>query len=142
MANFLTASVYDCLLRDVGFGFNPGSALLLGNENIGNAAATAAVSTALAGSAGGICALFTNLYIEERRTGEPHFSLAMAMNGALSGLVAITAPCGVIEVSFDLHITYMLFVAYMSVCTLNSHRLNPLATITCDICSLSPGLQS
>mmetsp|Transcript_113422 Transcript_113422/g.169654 ORF Transcript_113422/g.169654 Transcript_113422/m.169654 type:complete len:524 (-) Transcript_113422:73-1644(-) len=79
------------------FGFNPGSALILGNENIGTAAATAAVSTALAGSAGGVSALFTNLYIEERRTGEPHFSLSMAMNGALSGLVAITSGCGIVE---------------------------------------------
>jgi len=79
------------------FGFNPGSALLLGIEETGEAAATAAVSTALAGAAGGVCALFTNLYWEERRTGEPHFSLSMAMNGSLSGLVAITSGCGVVE---------------------------------------------
>jgi Amt family ammonium transporter len=71
--------------------------LLLGIPEVGEAAATAAVSTALAGSAGGVSALFTNLYLEERRTGEPHFSLSMAMNGALSGLVAITSGCGVVE---------------------------------------------
>jgi Amt family ammonium transporter len=80
------------------FGFNPGSALLLfGNDHVGEIAAHAAVSTALAGSAGGIMALFTNFWLEERRTGEPHFSLVMAMNGSLSGLVAITAGCGVVE---------------------------------------------
>eukprot|EP00980_Cylindrotheca_fusiformis_P027953 scaffold22574_cov125-Cylindrotheca_fusiformis.AAC.6 len=80
------------------FGFNPGSALLLtGNDHIGEVAAHAAVSTALSGASGGIMALFTNFWIEERRTGEPHFSLVMAMNGSLSGLVAITAGCAVFE---------------------------------------------
>jgi len=79
------------------FGFNPGSALLLDSDHIGEIAANAAVSTALAGAAGGISALFTNLFIEERRTGEPHFSLVMAMNGSLSGLVAVTAGCAIFE---------------------------------------------
>lgn len=64
---------------------------------MGSAAATAAVSTSLAGAAGGVSALFTNLFLEERRTGEPHFSLLMAMNGALSGLVAVTSGCGIVE---------------------------------------------
>ena len=80
-----------------GFGFNSGSALLLTTNSIGEVAAQAAVSTALSGSAGGICALFTNLWIEERRTGEPNFSLVSAMNGSLAGLVAITGSCGVVE---------------------------------------------
>lgn len=71
--------------------------MLLGVENFGVVAAHAAVSTALAGAAAGMTALFTNLYIEERRTGEPSFSLHMCMNGSLSGLVAITASCGVVE---------------------------------------------
>jgi Amt family ammonium transporter len=70
---------------------------LLPVDNVGVVAAHAAVSTALAGATGGITALFTNLYIEERRTGEPSFSLLMCMNGSLSGLVAITAGCGVVE---------------------------------------------
>jgi Amt family ammonium transporter len=71
--------------------------LLLPVANVGVVAAHAAVSTALAGASGGITALFTNLYFEERRTGEPSFSLVMCMNGSLSGLVAITAGCGVVE---------------------------------------------
>ncbi|KAG7356912.1 ammonium transporter family-domain containing protein [Nitzschia inconspicua] len=79
------------------YGFNPGSALVLGIDEVGGIAATAAVSTSLCGAAGGVSALFTNLFLEERRTGEPHFSLLMAMNGCLSGLVAITASCGVVE---------------------------------------------
>jgi Amt family ammonium transporter len=81
----------------IGFGFNPGSALILGIDQAGEVAATAAVNTALSGAAGGITALFTNLYIVERSTGEPHFSLLHAMNGSLSGLVAITSGCGVVE---------------------------------------------
>lgn len=79
------------------FGFNGGSALLLDTEEHGQNAANAAVSTALAGAMGGVTALFTNLWLEERRTGEPSFSLGMCMNGALSGLVAITAGCAVVE---------------------------------------------
>lgn len=80
------------------FGFNSGSALLLEDvANFGQVAANAAVSTAISGATGGITALFTNLIIEERRTGEPHFSLTMAMNGSLSGLVAVTAGCTVLE---------------------------------------------
>jgi ammonium transporter, Amt family len=85
------------LLLLEGFGFNPGSALVLGIDHVGEVAATAAVSTALSGAAGGISALFTNLFWEERRTGEPHFSLLTAMNGAISGLVAVTSGCGVVE---------------------------------------------
>lgn len=79
------------------FGFNPGSALVLGIDTAGNVAAVAAVSTALSGAAGGVGALFTNLVLEERRTGEPKFDLAICFNGALSGLVAITSGCGVVD---------------------------------------------
>mmetsp|Transcript_13381 Transcript_13381/g.33682 ORF Transcript_13381/g.33682 Transcript_13381/m.33682 type:complete len:558 (+) Transcript_13381:352-2025(+) len=80
------------------FGFNPGSALLLEeNENFGEVAANAAVATALSGASGGICALFTQLWWEERMTGEPKFVIEMAMNGALSGLVAVTSGCAYLE---------------------------------------------
>lgn len=71
--------------------------MVLGIDLAGEVAATAAANTALAGAAGGITALFTNLYIVERSTGEPHFSIQHAMNGSLSGLVAITSGCGVVE---------------------------------------------
>ena len=76
------------------FGFNPGSALLIENQDqFGEVAANAAVATALSGASGGICALFTQLWWEERQTGEPKFVIQMAMNGALSGLVAVTSGC-------------------------------------------------
>ena len=60
-------------------------------------AALAAVNTSLSGASGAISALFTNLYLEERKTGDYSFNLTMAMNGLLSGLVAVTASCGTIE---------------------------------------------
>lgn len=81
-----------------GYGFNPGSAALLtATQRTGLVAALAATNTSLAAASGAISALFTNLYLQERRTGEYQFDITMAMNGALSGLVAITAPCGTVE---------------------------------------------
>jgi ammonia channel protein AmtB len=81
-----------------GYGFNPGSALLLtAAESTGKVAALAAVNTSLAAASGAVGALFANLYIEERVTGEYSFDLTVAMNGTLAGLVAVTAPCGTIE---------------------------------------------
>jgi len=57
----------------------------------------AAVNTSLAAASGAISAMFTNLYLEERRTGDYSFSLTMSMNGLLSGCVAITASVGTVE---------------------------------------------
>jgi ammonia channel protein AmtB len=90
-------SLLSIIIR-AGYGFNPGSALLLtAAESTGKVAALAAVNTSLAAAAGAIGALFANLYIEERRTGEYSFDLTVSMNGCLAGLVAITAPCGTVE---------------------------------------------
>jgi Amt family ammonium transporter len=80
-----------------GYGFNPGSALLLGVKDSGLIASVAAVNTTLAAGCGAISALFSNLYLEERKTGDYSFNLTMAMNGLLGGLVAITAGCGTVE---------------------------------------------
>ena len=80
------------------YGFNAGSALNgIPYENRGSVAALAAANTGLSAGAGGLTALFVNLWILERYTGEPFFDLKYAMNGTLSGLVAITAGCGVVE---------------------------------------------
>jgi ammonium transporter, Amt family len=51
----------------------------------------------LAGGTGAVSGLLMNLYLEERKTGERTFSLTMAMNGCLSGLVSITAGCGTVH---------------------------------------------
>ena len=80
------------------YGFNSGSALIAMNSNErGRLVALSAVNTTLSGGMAGLIALFVNLLILERRLGEPIFDLKMAMNGSLSGLVAITAGCGVGE---------------------------------------------
>jgi len=79
------------------YGFNSGSALIAPSLERGRLVALSAVNTTLSGGMAGLVALFVNLFILERKYGEPIFDLKMAMNGSLSGLVAITAGCGVVE---------------------------------------------
>jgi ammonium transporter, Amt family len=79
------------------FGFNPGSALLLSVENKGSIAASAAIATTLSAAAGTVSCLATNAIIERVRNGDYTMDIVMAMNGCLSGLVAVTAGCAVIE---------------------------------------------
>ncbi|MBN2057804.1 MAG: ammonium transporter [Candidatus Saganbacteria bacterium] len=70
------------------FGFNPGSTLSVGN---GDLIARVAINTNLAAALGGIFAMLAVW----KFFGKP--DLSMAMNGALAGLVAITAPCAFVE---------------------------------------------
>ncbi|MCF7888175.1 MAG: ammonium transporter [Candidatus Omnitrophica bacterium] len=70
------------------FGFNPGSTLGVGD---GSLIARVAMNTNLAAAAGGILAMLTIW----KTAGKP--DLSMAMNGALAGLVAITAGCAYVE---------------------------------------------
>jgi Amt family ammonium transporter len=79
------------------YGFNAGSALITNSNHPDQLMALAAVNTTLSGGMAGMVALFVNYLVLERRTGEPVFDLKMAMNGSLSGLVAITSGCGVVE---------------------------------------------
>lgn len=69
------------------FGFNPGSSLSGNDLRI----AVIAVNTNMAAAAGSAVALM----IAKFRTGK--FDIGMALNGALAGLVAITAPCAVVS---------------------------------------------
>ncbi len=69
------------------FGFNAGSTTSGTNLSI----ATIAVTTNLAAAAGAITAMFTAWF----RFGKPDTS--MALNGALAGLVGITAPCACVS---------------------------------------------
>ncbi|MBU2063368.1 MAG: ammonium transporter [Candidatus Omnitrophica bacterium] len=66
------------------FGFNPGSTLSVGD---GSFMAKVAVNTNLAAVAGALTAMF----YAWKSCGKP--DLTMTMNGALAGLVAVTAPC-------------------------------------------------
>jgi Amt family ammonium transporter len=70
------------------FGFNPGSTLSVGN---GDAIARIAINTNLAAAAGGVAAMFC-IWMTTKKA-----DLSMAMNGALAGLVAITAPCAFVD---------------------------------------------
>jgi len=70
------------------FGFNPGSTLGVGD---GSAIALIAMNTSLAAAAGGISAIVLVWTL----LGKP--DLSMGLNGALAGLVAITAPCAFVD---------------------------------------------
>ena len=70
------------------FGFNAGSTLSVGD---GSLIGRVAINTNIAAAIGGIVAMATVW----KRFGKP--DLSMAMNGALAGLVAITAPCAYVE---------------------------------------------
>jgi Amt family ammonium transporter len=70
------------------FGFNAGSTLGVGS---GDLIARIALNTNIAAAMGGIFAMITVWIM----FGKP--DLSMAMNGALAGLVAITAPCAFVE---------------------------------------------
>ncbi len=70
------------------FGFNAGSTLGVSD---GQAIGRVAINTNLAAALGGISAMLTVW----KRFGKP--DLSMAMNGALAGLVGITAPCGYVD---------------------------------------------
>ncbi len=78
------ASLGTLILWFAWFGFNPGSTLSVGD---GSAIAHVAVTTNMAAAAGALAGVF----FAWKKFGKP--DLTMTMNGALAGLVAITAPC-------------------------------------------------
>lgn len=83
----LSIATLGCLILWIGwFGFNPGSQLA-----VDQAVPYIAVTTNLAGAAGGIAATLTSWF----KHGKP--DLTMIINGILAGLVAITAGCNVVS---------------------------------------------
>jgi len=78
------------------YGFNPGSALKIANEDSAQTAALCLVTTTMGAASGCVSAMFTDSIIDAMKTGETSYDLTMAMNGALAGLVAVTAGCSVI----------------------------------------------
>jgi Amt family ammonium transporter len=79
------------------YGFNSGSTLMITIPTRSEAAARCVVSTSLGSASGAISSLLMNFFLTERQTGEGIFDLTMALNGALSGLVSITAGCAFIQ---------------------------------------------
>ena len=79
------------------YGFNPGSTLAIVGADTSAVAALCAVTTTIAAAAGSVSAMFTDMILEKRTTGETTYDITMCMNGALSGLVGITAGCSVVE---------------------------------------------
>jgi ammonium transporter, Amt family len=73
------------------FGFNPGSQLAAAGEVNASAISHIAVTTNLAAAAGALTALFLT-WIIYRRPG-----LSLTLNGALAGLVGITAGCDIVS---------------------------------------------
>jgi Amt family ammonium transporter len=73
------------------FGFNPGSQLAASGIENAKAIALITINTNLAAAAGAIMAMASVWMM----FGKP--DLSMTMNGALAGLVAITAPCAVVS---------------------------------------------
>lgn len=72
------------------FGFNPGSQLAFtGAANV-KTVMLVAVNTTLAGSAGAVVAMFISWFMFKKP------DLTMALNGALAGLVGITANCHIV----------------------------------------------
>jgi len=85
--NLVFAVVGTLILAFGWFGFNPGSTLgASGNGNL--RIGLVAVATMLASASGALVAMLVTWY----RNGKP--DIAMACNGLLAGLVAITAPSG------------------------------------------------
>lgn len=79
------------------FGFNPGSTLAISPSGYGDVAALCAVTTTLSAASGCVSSMFTDTILGMISEGEAEYDLTMAMNGALGGLVGITANCSVVE---------------------------------------------
>ena len=80
------------------YGFNSGSALIQGGNTHGDTLAMhAACNTTLAAGAAGVSTLFVNYLYMLRTKGVTKYDLVLTMNGVLSGLVAVTAGCALVE---------------------------------------------
>ena len=67
--------------------------MAIDTPNLAATSALAAVTSTVAPAAGAVSGLMIDTMIEWYRTGEASYDVTMAMNGCLSGLVAITSGC-------------------------------------------------
>eukprot|EP00934_Nitzschia_sp_Nitz4_P007755 Nitzschia sp. Nitz4//scaffold297_size22919//1667//3508//NITZ4_008517-RA/size22919-augustus-gene-0.5-mRNA-1//1//CDS//3329546286//7745//frame0 len=79
------------------YGFSAGAGLVIPSEEKEKLTAIAGVNTTLSGGAAGLVAVFIHFFYLDRTTGEPYFDPRVAMNGSLSGLVAITAGAALVQ---------------------------------------------
>lgn len=79
------------------YGFNPGSTLNISGKTSGADAARCAVTTTLSAAAGSITAMFFDTLLTMLTEGHAEYDITMAMNGALGGLVGITAGCASVQ---------------------------------------------
>jgi Amt family ammonium transporter len=79
------------------YAFNAGITIMVGVSDRSQIVSLIAANTSLSAGMGGISALFVNLFVMERLTGESVFDLRSAMNGMLAGAVSITGACGLVE---------------------------------------------
>lgn len=79
------------------YGFNPGSSIYIATAASGDVSSLAAVNTTLGSAAGALSGMFTSTVVDERKTGVYTWDTTAAMNGCLTGLVAITAGCATVE---------------------------------------------
>jgi len=79
------------------YGFNAGSIISLTLDDNYLVVSHIAINTTLSAAAGCVMSLFLSTIVGVHFTGEVTFNLQYAMNGCLSGLVAITAGCSVVE---------------------------------------------
>ncbi|KAL3796987.1 hypothetical protein ACHAW5_005022 [Stephanodiscus triporus] len=96
------------------YGFNTGSVYHITGEGAATLAQNAAVNTTLAAASGAISALFARVWISERETGEPVFSLCDTLMGCLSGLVSITGGCAFVPAWASIVIGLISGVVYLS----------------------------
>ncbi|KAG7353419.1 ammonium transporter [Nitzschia inconspicua] len=94
------------------YGFNAGGLHFVFTEEYANVAALAMVTTTLSAACGTISSLALSAYYSYRQSGEIKFEVSYALNGCLSGLVAITGSCAFIEPWVSLIIGMVAGVIY------------------------------
>merc|ERR1712232_845500 len=78
------------------YGFNPGSTLIMSSSGDADIASLCLCTTTIAAAAGCVTCMIAETILQVKLTGEFSYDLTCAMNGALGGLVGITAGCSVV----------------------------------------------
>lgn len=79
------------------YGFNVGSVNFLPTKDVTSVASLALVTTTLGATGGALTSLGVSVWWNQRQTGEPDYDIVNALNGCLSGLVAVTAGASIVE---------------------------------------------